>query len=604
MGSVHRYIGGKLPAKYFHDDVWPVFEELFEKLCIDELLGTKIFQAFCAMDKDESGTVDIDECMAHFGGARTRYNERIFYHEEKLFRQAGDNSRGFNFKDFAMRVWNYNTYTTEQILVHVWEIFDVNQQNFLERYDIETMYKMLYDCDDHDPKYIGECPYEDDCIKREDFIKYFSNIWRKGSGHLIYPALQFQSRLRGKTGGFLAWETVSAFRIQHFSGYDNNAKTQAEALAGIIASEDLNKRRKLEDAEKMLELERKRLKEIADKAQRDLEEREAQIIAEIAAKEAVAPDRFMKRAFKQLEKIKEEFESLDFSTEDTKLRHHKRQAIYKAYDKYNEEALKFYAIQDAEILGIAVGTDGDHQSRLKDYLATEVGRLHKRRMFLHLALKEQARIIEEKRQKNQGRRKKDTRTVNEMLVESMLSEVNEHLEKLQTYNDYIAKISAMSKEEAMEIPTVKPVKLKEFANELSFVESNTSNSDLAKYEKENDEYMFNWIRDKVINECKAGLAKDKTDREIELRKHEMGVMRYGSRITKWEYVRDKVNVRDCYVNIDTFEVKHYKTAFCENCDGIFEQSEMKCKGCKFPRSGKNMSLYRPLGYKDITQLEL
>ncbi len=592
-----------MPAKYFHEDVWPIFDELFEKLCIDEILGTKIFEAFCVMDKDESGTGDIDECFAYFGGARTRYNERIFHHEEKIFRQAGDLSRGFNFKEFAMIIWNYNTYTVEQLLLHIWEIFDVDQEGFLERAEIETMYKMLYDCDDHDHKYIGDCPYEDDCIKREDFIKYFSNIWRRGNGHLVYPAIQFQKRLRGKTGGYLAWETVSAFRIQHFSGYDNNSKTQAEALAGIIASEDLNKRRKMEEADKILELERLRLKAIADKAQKDLEEREAQVQRELAAKEAVAPDRFMKRAYRELERVKKMFEDRDFTTEDIWDRRKMREKVYAAYDKYKDEALNYYIVQDAEILGLAVGTDDDHRVRLKDYLATEEGTCHNRRMYLQLVLTGLNQVIEEKKQKNQGRRKKDTRTENEMLVESMLNEVNDHIEKLKTYSDYKAKIAEMTKEEAIEVPTVKPVKLKDFSSELSFIQSYASKSDLEKLSKENDENMFNWIKNKVISECKAGLAKDKIERERMLLKQEIEIARYGSRITRWEYVRDKVNVRDCYVNIDTLQVIHYKTAICENCDAIFDQSELKCKGCKQPRSAKNQTLYRPLGYKDITTLQ-
>lgn len=68
---------------------------------------------------------------------------------------------------------------------------------------------------------------------------------------------------------------------------------------------------------------------------------------------------------------------------------------------------------------------------------------------------------------------------------------------------------------------------------------------------------------------------------------------------RWEFVRDKENDRMCFVNIDTLEIMHAKTAICEKCDAIFEQSELKCVKCDAPRSSNNMKLYRPLGFKDI-----
>ena len=74
---------------------------------------------------------------------------------------------------------------------------------------------------------------------------------------------------------------------------------------------------------------------------------------------------------------------------------------------------------------------------------------------------------------------------------------------------------------------------------------------------------------------------------------------YGSRITRWEYCWDRENEKNVYVNLDTLEVIHQKTAICEKCDTIFDQSDKKCKGCDSLRSAKNQALYRPLGYKDI-----
>lgn len=64
---------------------------------------------------------------------------------------------------------------------------------------------------------------------------------------------------------------------------------------------------------------------------------------------------------------------------------------------------------------------------------------------------------------------------------------------------------------------------------------------------------------------------------------------------------DKDNRRMVYVSVDTGQQRHAKTAICELCDAIFVQHEMKCDDCGAFRSAKNTKLFRPLGFKDITQ---
>jgi hypothetical protein len=39
-----RYMGGKLPNKYFMEDLWPVYVDLFLKLNITEYKGLLIFK--------------------------------------------------------------------------------------------------------------------------------------------------------------------------------------------------------------------------------------------------------------------------------------------------------------------------------------------------------------------------------------------------------------------------------------------------------------------------------------------------------------------------------------------------------------------------------
>ena len=38
-----RYMGGKLPEKFFKEDMWPLVESLFLKLNINEIKGLQLF---------------------------------------------------------------------------------------------------------------------------------------------------------------------------------------------------------------------------------------------------------------------------------------------------------------------------------------------------------------------------------------------------------------------------------------------------------------------------------------------------------------------------------------------------------------------------------
>ena len=78
------------------------------------------------------------------------------------------------------------------------------------------------------------------------------------------------------------------------------------------------------------------------------------------------------------------------------------------------------------------------------------------------------------------------------------------------------------------------------------------------------------------------------------------ITNFGARNTVWEELYDKANDKMIYLNKVTMERKHIKTAICEKCDAIFQQSELKCAKCFASRSARNQKLYRPLGFGNIT----
>ena len=128
----------------------------------------------------------------------------------------GQRKKGHDFNSFFIITWNYCTLSIAGLARTLFEIFDIEGVNILERPDIEAMYKMVYDCDDHDEKYLSEFPFEvDGTISKVNFIDHVG-VRR----HWIQPLIDFQKRLRRKTGGTLMWEALATYRRRYFSVYD------------------------------------------------------------------------------------------------------------------------------------------------------------------------------------------------------------------------------------------------------------------------------------------------------------------------------------------------------------------------------------------------
>lgn len=202
-GNVRRYMGGKQPAKFYKEDMWPQHCDIFSKLGLDLKKSLNLFMIFCKIDVDESGTVDLDEAFAFLGGTRTRYTERIFDIKEKL-----NSKSGLEFGQFAIVLWNFCSFSPANLARSIFEIYDPENKNTLERADIESMYRMMYDSDDYDITVLKRFPFNDeDVIKKVDFIDHCVH-----KRQLIKPAFDYQKRLRRYLGGTLLWDSLARYR--------------------------------------------------------------------------------------------------------------------------------------------------------------------------------------------------------------------------------------------------------------------------------------------------------------------------------------------------------------------------------------------------------
>lgn len=141
----------------------------------------------------------------------------------------------------------------------------------------------------------------------------------------------------------------------------------------------------------------------------------------------------------------------------------------------------------------------------------------------------------------------------------------------------------------------------QFIEEKKLIKKFQKKTDPLLAEKLAHDELLNELKAKMMSICYKKVRKSQDAREKSFFQEEFSLMQdQGSRITRWEYVLEKVSNKYFYVNIDTLETRHPKTAICEYCDAIIVQHELKCDNCQRYRSPKNKLLYRPLGHKDIT----
>lgn len=347
-----RYMGGKTFPKYFKEDVWPLHNGVFDRLGLTEARTYKLFRTFAVIDYNENGLVDTNECFRYFGAKRNRFTERLFFFEKT----EPDNSvrRGLTFKEFAVLMWCFCTLSTEGIARYVFEIMDVDNNFYLSRFHIETIFRMLYVTETVDPEYLAHYPFDtDNRIAKSTFLQCSAK-----QPILIQPALDFQKLIRRKTVGVTIWSMLTQYRLSTFKVFDHDCDRLVEADAAIVRSvEDQAQESKGLSVDMLLEQASAKLRYDADAAQRELALRQKQQLIERRRSEMFGPDLKMKRAWANFEAKVQEFENEEFTTDirDVQLRQTRRMELFDLCDFAISLSREYYEYKDNKDLNIAEG---------------------------------------------------------------------------------------------------------------------------------------------------------------------------------------------------------------------------------------------------------
>lgn len=232
-----RYIGGKQLRKYFLDDVLVTIQNYMGIFAMAEETAFTIFRAFALCDTKDRGLVSNSELFRYIGGKPNKFTERIFYSEpfmdEDGFKQSGEFTDlrisssphccrsfihhcvlGLVFKRFFLLLWNYCTLNHHGLAGYMYEIFDVDAEDSLERGHLIAMWRMLNDYDTYEEESIALYGLQEggiDGISKARFCEVSA-----GNALLIQPAVDFQAKLRRAIGGRSSWVSMTNHRYRSF----------------------------------------------------------------------------------------------------------------------------------------------------------------------------------------------------------------------------------------------------------------------------------------------------------------------------------------------------------------------------------------------------
>ena len=256
---------------------------------------------------------------------------------------------------------------------HMFEIFDPDRIGALEQPDIEALYRMLYDSDDHDPKLVDAFPYDENGkISRDAFIAHI-----KSNRAFIKPASKYQDRVRKALGGFIMWETLTSFRKRIFAEIDETSDSLDEAVDRILNSE-FNKREaeKLEQEEKD-RIEREEILAEAARMQEEMRLRQEEKEIEEKRRQNQLDDENVKLAWMSFEAVVLEFEASIFNKHETSLRKERRDEIFAAFDRAVDETESYWANKYSQEYRLVCPEGGmpveEKEHRLIDLMATPEG---------------------------------------------------------------------------------------------------------------------------------------------------------------------------------------------------------------------------------------
>lgn len=186
------------------------FKTLYDTLGLSQTDVSKLFNHFCAIDKDESDSIDVDEFLNHINLENTKYGKSCFLTFDD------DNSGAISFKEFVLSLWNYCTLTKASLILFAFDMYDKDHSGSITYKEMLGILKDLYGSDFRQNRHAKKVALEIDAMGKldgdvniDDFREYCTR-----HASLLFAAFQMQEAIRVRILGNGFWERLANKRLK------------------------------------------------------------------------------------------------------------------------------------------------------------------------------------------------------------------------------------------------------------------------------------------------------------------------------------------------------------------------------------------------------
>lgn len=110
----------------------------FDALQFTEQDIGRLYELFCILDRDHSGSLDLHEILVYFHMESNLFAEHSF----RLFDE--DQSGHIHFNEFVLAVWNYCTLSHGTLVQFAFDIYDIDSSGSIAVPEVKQMLHDVY----------------------------------------------------------------------------------------------------------------------------------------------------------------------------------------------------------------------------------------------------------------------------------------------------------------------------------------------------------------------------------------------------------------------------------------------------------------------------
>ncbi len=182
-------------------------KKAFKAMGLEEKEIDKFFNLYRKMDKDNGGSIDIQEFYRHFNLSRSPFADRVFQVMD------GDGSKELDFVEFVISLWNFCSLNRGGLMLFAFTLYDADDSGELE---MEELHKLLSDV--YGINGLQENPRVLSLVNQIDksgdgSVQIHEFIYACKRYQLILkPAFSVQASLQNQTFGKRYWQDVTKKR--------------------------------------------------------------------------------------------------------------------------------------------------------------------------------------------------------------------------------------------------------------------------------------------------------------------------------------------------------------------------------------------------------